>query len=103
MVLTLADGEAIKSALLARLEQQTNLDDRDYLLTATRSVSPLIDDGVMRIGSWILDMQRGKPQLTYRMPPGRVAALMYVAPLQRVGSVWQVDDIARGEIRLRTR
>jgi hypothetical protein len=101
MTLTLADGEAIKAALLAQLQKQTDLEGGEYLVNATRNVSPRIGDGVMRIGNWLLQLQRDKLRLTFRMPAGNVAARMYTAPVTREGSSWQVGEVFAGEIRLR--
>ena len=67
MLITLADAGVIKAALLARL-RQSQLGDRDYLIKATEQVAPSIDQGVLRIGIWILQAQGGKLAITYRMP-----------------------------------
>ena len=101
MTLTLADGEAIKAALLAQLQKQTDLEGGEYLFNATRNIAPTTDDGALRIGNWMLQLHRDKLKLTFRMPAGNVAARMYTAPVIRQGSGWQVGEVFSGEIRLR--
>ena len=100
LLVTLADARVIKAALLARL-RQSQVEDRDYLIKATEQVAPTIDQGVLRIGIWILQAQGGKLALTYRMPAGPEAAQAYRAGVTKEGPSWVVQDVVAGQIRVR--
>ena len=100
MLITLADAGVIKAALLARL-RQSQLGDRDYLIKATEQVAPSIDQGVLRIGIWILQAQGGKLAITYRMPAGPEGMQAYRAEVAKEGSGWVVKDVVAGQIRAR--
>jgi hypothetical protein len=103
MTVTLADAEAIKAALLARLAQQKDLAERDELIKSTQQVAPSIDDGVVRIGTWILQAHGRKLALTYRLLPvqGAPSSPMFRAEVVKNGSTWAVQDVNVGEVRAR--
>lgn len=98
LTVTLADAEAIKAALLARLQQQPNIDDRDYLVKVTQQLSPSIRDGSVRVAGWNLQVNGDKLQLRFRMPPRQLAVPMYLATVERRGTDWVVVNISQGEI-----
>jgi hypothetical protein len=97
---TVADGRAIKAALLARL-RASSVDDRDYLIRATEQVEPAIDGGVLRIGIWILESDGARMRISYRMPAGPEGAQAYRAEVTKSGQSWDVKEIVAGHIRAR--
>ena len=99
-VLTQADADAIKVALLARLRQSV-VEHRDYLITNTQAVPATVEGGFVRIGTWVMQPQGGRLMLTYRMPAGPMAAEAYRAEVVNVGGQWNVQEIVSGQIRRR--
>jgi hypothetical protein len=98
LTVTLADAEAIKAALIARLQQQPDVEDRDYLIKVTQQLSSSIRDGSVRVAGWYLQVRHGKLQLMFRMPAGPLSAPMYVATVERHENDWVVVSILQGEI-----
>jgi hypothetical protein len=84
MKVTLADGEAIKAALLVRLKK-SDLADRDALIKMTENAPVLIDSGILRVGAWLLQAQDDALRLTYRGPFGPAMAEIYRAEIAKRG------------------
>jgi hypothetical protein len=102
LVVTLADTEAIKAALLARLQQQPSfIEDRDYLMKGAQHGSSYIVDGSVRIAGWSLEVRDDKLQLYHRMPARPLGMPFYAADLESRGEKWIVGDIVQGQIHRR--
>jgi hypothetical protein len=87
------DAEIIKAALVARIEQ-SSVEDRDYLINMTRTAQPSIDDeGVVRIGGWVLEDRGADYFVRFRMPGGRELMKAYRANVTRSGSSWSVGPV----------
>jgi len=100
LVVTLGDAQKLKVMLISRIEEST-LEDRDALLSATRHLDPTIFEGVMRIGNWLLQPSGSRLAFTYRMPaePGGMRA--YRAEVVKTGESWVVKGIGAGIIHRR--
>jgi hypothetical protein len=97
--LTQEDGDAVKAGLLGRLEQ-SNVEDREYLLESTRSAPVSIEDGHVRIGIWTLEEHDGRLELLLRGPFDPKGAPIWGALVTRQGNHFSVGEVMRGE-RLR--
>jgi hypothetical protein len=100
MRVTLADAEAIRAALVARL-QKSDLADRDALIKMTEHAPVAIDSGFLRIGAWLLQAQDDALTLTYRGPLGPAMAQIYRAEIAKEGGSWVAKDVVAGQVRVR--
>lgn len=100
MKVTLADGEAIKAALLVRL-QKSEVADRDALIKMTENAPVLVDSGFLRVGAWLLQAQDDALRLTYRGPIGPAMAQIYRAEIAKEGGRWVAKDVIAGQVRVR--
>jgi len=100
LVVTLSDAQKLKVLLISRIEE-SKVEDRDHLLSATRHMDPMILEGVMRIGNWLLQPSGSKLAFTYRLPaePGGMRA--YRAEVVKTGESWVVKEIGAGLIHRR--
>jgi hypothetical protein len=96
LVLTLADGAAIRTALLAEIAK-SNVEHRERLLAGTRNASVEIEGGVLRIGLWWLQARGDHLSLMQRMGPHPVA-LFYGATVAREHDEWRVSGFGPGHI-----
>lgn len=89
----LQDGEAIRDALVAWL-QQSKLGDRELLLSMTERASVWEGpDALLNIGRWQLHDEAGQLALRMRLSTADGSSQAFVAPLAHDASGWHVMDI----------
>jgi hypothetical protein len=96
--LTLKDGEAIRAALLERLEQ-SKLPERAMLIHITQRRPSSIENGRLRIGAWEIRQADGELTLQLMQPPsaGKHSRLWSAAALKE-GDHWKVKNVEAGWI-----
>jgi hypothetical protein len=100
LVVTLSDAQKLEALLTSRIEEST-VEDRDYLLSATRHMDPMILRGVMHIGNWLLLPSRTGLAFTYRMPAVPGGMRTYSAEVVKTGEGWVVKGLVSGIIHRR--
>lgn len=99
VVIGVADAEAIRAALIARIEQSA-VPDRAYLLSVTKLPIELEADAV-RIGVWGVLARGSELTLFHRMGAGTDGLRAYQAELTQQAGTWRVGEVAMVSIHPR--
>jgi hypothetical protein len=98
--LTLQDGEAIRAALLERLEQ-SKLPERAMLINITKAAPNSIENGELKIGPWEVLQESAGLTLQLIKPSGGKESALWSAGVVKEGDQWKVKEIESGWIRRR--
>ncbi len=100
IALTVDDGLAMRTLLLARL-RESSLANKDDLLSLTQNAQPFLNTGALRISVWLLQTRGDKLILQYRMPSAGISTATFSAEVSRGNGGWQVRPVVPGHIHFR--
>lgn len=98
--LTIEDGQSLQASLLARL-RESDVPDKDFLISFTQNAQPRLDTGELRIGVWSLQVFEQQLMLRHRMPAQGASGPVYSAAVTRGPGGWEVGQIQAGIIHYR--